>query len=148
MAAKGKAGESFAIRGQRWLAVVVMLVATTMSVHPVQAQPLTTNDAVARIFEEEINPDWFGAAFLAQVPVDQIVAIVESFVGDFGPLVAVDGTGGELVTRFERAEMPTQIALDDAGRIVGLFLGRRCRLAPLLRVWPPTLPPCLGKHRC
>jgi beta-lactamase class A len=87
------------------------------------AQPIATNDAVARIFQQEIDPDWFAPAFLAQVPFDQIDAIVVSFTGQFGPLVEVTGSGGTLTTRFERAEMQTQITLDGDGRIIGLLFG-------------------------
>jgi beta-lactamase class A len=103
---------------------LLLLVAALGSVPAVsQAQPITTNDAVARLFEGEIDPGWFGESFLAQVPVEQLATILESFLTEHGPLVAVTGSGGELVTRFERAEMRTQITLDDSGRIVGLFFG-------------------------
>lgn len=90
---------------------------------PVLAQPLTTNDAVTRLFEQEIEAGWFGDAFLAQVPIEQIVRIIRSLEEQFGALVAVEGEGGQLTTRLESATMPTQITLDSEGRIVGLFFG-------------------------
>jgi beta-lactamase class A len=106
-------------------ALRLLLLVAALGVAPAaaQAQPITTNEAVARLFQEEIDPAWFDASFLAQVPVEQITTIVESFLAEFGPLVAVTGSGGDLVTRFERAEMRTQITLDDTGRIIGLFFG-------------------------
>ncbi len=106
-------------------ALKVLLVMAALGAAPSapQAQPITTNDAVARLFQEEIDPGWFDESFLAQVPVEQITTIVESFLTEYGPFLAVTGSGGNLVTRFERAEMRTQITLGDTGRIIGLFFG-------------------------
>lgn len=90
------------------------------------AQPvgqITTNDAVARLFVQEVEADWFADVFLAQVSVEQIAAIADTFTGEYGPLVAVEGEGGQLTTRFELATMPTEISLDENGRIDGLFFG-------------------------
>lgn len=90
---------------------------------PSAAQQITTNDAVSRLFEGTVDPAWFGDAFLAQVPAQQIALVLASFTTQYGALVAVTGTGGTLTTRLERAELPTQITLDADGRIIGLFFG-------------------------
>ena len=74
---------------------------------PAAAQTVTTNEAVARIFREEIQAEWFAPTLLAQAPVEQIVAIVGLFTGQFGPLVAVEGTGAELTTVVVAPASPT-----------------------------------------
>jgi beta-lactamase class A len=101
-------------------AIAVALIAASS---PAATQPITTNQAVARLFEGPIDPAWFATSFLAQVPAAQVTAIIQSFTDQFGPLVEVAGTGGTLTTRLEHAEMPTQVVLDAEGRITGLFFG-------------------------
>ena len=115
------------------------------------AQP-TTNDAVVRLFEQQIEADWFAAPFLAQVPIEQIEAIAESLTSQFGPFVLVEGEGGQLTTRFGRATMPTQITLDGNGRIAGLFFGRRCQSEAISKTLSLISPRCLvdigsGSHK-
>jgi beta-lactamase class A len=104
-------------------AIFAALLLLAAAPSAVLSQPVTTNEAVARLFQQEIDADWFAPSFLAQVPRAQIVAIIEGLTGRFGPLVEVTGTGGSLTTRLEQAEMPTQISLDAEGRIVGLLFG-------------------------
>ncbi|MCW5714271.1 MAG: serine hydrolase [Bauldia sp.] len=90
---------------------------------PAAAQPITTNDAVGRLFSGTVDPAWFGEVFLAQVPAQQIALVLASFTTQYGALVSVTGSGGTLTTRLERAELPTQVTLDADGRIIGLFFG-------------------------
>lgn len=101
--------------------VVAALLLTPLA--PAAAQPLTTNEAVSRLFEGTVDPAWFGETFLAQVPAQQIVLVLASFTTQYGALVSVTGSGGALTTRLERAELPTQVTLDADGRIIGLFFG-------------------------
>lgn len=109
---------------RRVLAMLALTAATfTVSGPPVAAQQITTNEAIARLFEQEVEADWFTGQFLAQVPLEQILTIAETFTSQFGAFVSADGEGGQLTTRFERATMPTQVTLDDNGRIGGLFFG-------------------------
>ncbi len=107
--------------GAVWVALVA---ATLIAITPAAAQQLTANDAVARLFQEEIQADWFDEAFLAQVPVEQLTTIVATLTSQFGPLVEVTGDDGQLTTRLENATMATQIALDADGRIAGLYFGQ------------------------
>lgn len=90
---------------------------------PAAGQPITTSDAVSRLFSETVDPAWFGEIFLAQVPAQQIALVLASFTTQYGALVSVTGSGGTLTTRLERAELPTQVTLDTDGRIIGLFFG-------------------------
>lgn len=103
--------------------VALVLSAFLLATLPAKAQELTTNEAVARLFQEEVQADWFAEPFLAQVPVEQLDGLIQQLTAQFGALVAVEGEGGQLTTILDGATMPTQIALDEAGRIAGLFFG-------------------------
>lgn len=110
------------VRAVRTVCAAVAAV-VAVAITSAAAQPITTNDAVARLFHEEIQADWFDDAFLAQVPVQQLNAVIGALTSQFGPLVEVTGEGGQLTTRLEGATMATQIVLDAEGRIAGLFFG-------------------------
>jgi beta-lactamase class A len=103
------------------LKLLLVLAAAGSAPAVSQAQPITTNDAVGRLFQEALDPDWFTLSFLEQASVRQISTIIGQITGEYGAFVDVTGTGGELVVRLERAIMPTLITLDDEGRIAGLF---------------------------
>jgi beta-lactamase class A len=94
---------------------------------PAQAQPLSASDpgaALTRLFTEPtVQADWFDEALLAAVPAEQIEAIVDGLSAGFGPLRAVTEDGGKYTVELERADIPTDIALDPEGRIVALLFG-------------------------
>ena len=111
------------LRGLRAAAAGAALVSLTLLAPSANSQPVTTNAAVERLFAGTVDPNWFDPTFLAQVPAQQIAAFLAQLVAEFGPVVEVGGEGAQLTTRLERAELPTQIALDAEGQIVGLFFG-------------------------
>ncbi len=71
--------------------------------------------------EPSANRDWFAESFSSQVPVSQINAIVGQIKGQFGDLERAEGSGNNWQLLFAKFAVPTQIALDGNGRIVGLF---------------------------
>lgn len=89
--------------------------------HAADAEQMTTNEAVIRLFEKPVQTDWFTQDFLAAVPPAKLDEIIGKLKDAFGPLVSVEGTGQQLTVLLESAEVPTQITLDAEGKIAGLF---------------------------
>lgn len=113
----------FSVRNTLSALAGAFAIAATIGWQPATAQPITTNEAVERLFTEELEADWFDEAFLAQVPIENLAEIIDTLTGEFGAFVAVSGEGRELTTRLAEAEFPTSVVLDDDGRFVGLFFG-------------------------
>jgi hypothetical protein len=87
----------------------------------ISAQPVGTPAAVERLFDEPIRPEWFSESFLKEVQIDEISTIIERLTTQFGEIEGIAGSGEELSVRLERAEIPTTVRLDGAGRIVTLL---------------------------
>ncbi|MGD9738890.1 MAG: serine hydrolase [Bauldia sp.] len=87
------------------------------------AQPLTPAAAIERLFTEPLDPAWFTPAFLAQVPPDQILGLLEDMQAQFGAFTEVEGESGDLVVRLEEVEMDAEVVLDGEGRFAGLLFG-------------------------
>ncbi|MEO1459795.1 MAG: serine hydrolase [Pseudomonadota bacterium] len=80
--------------------------------------------AVERLFHSTTpEADWFTDAFVAAVPPQQVRAIVDGLVADFGAFLAVRLDEGVGTVRLERADIPVRISLDTSGRIAGLLFG-------------------------
>lgn len=80
--------------------------------------------ALARLFGQvPASPDWFTPAFLAAVPLDRLVGIVDGLKRQHGAVRSVADEHGSLIVRLDRADIPTQLTLDPQGRIAGLFFG-------------------------
>ena len=71
--------------------------------------------------QTEADANWFAQSFTSQVPVSQINDIVGRIKGQLGNLERVDGSGNDWRLVFAKFTVPTQIAIDDDGRITGLF---------------------------
>lgn len=95
------------------------------------AAPLTAaaqgeNDpetVLERLFQtQQLEEEWFTQAFLDQVPIAQVSAIVSDLEQQFGAFQSVAGAGESFTVSLEEAEVPTRLTLDSEGRIAGLFL--------------------------
>lgn len=75
----------------------------------------------AMMTERTADPSWFADSFTQQVPLEQINAIVQQIRGQMGALEKVEGSGNDWQLVFAKFLVPTQIALDSDGRIIGLF---------------------------
>lgn len=104
------------------------LRATTVSTSPwimTQAQPLTAEQALERIFQAEaVEADWFAQSFLEQVPFQQIQPLLTDLKQSLGAFQGIQARDGGYAVMFERGTVPAQIALDDQGRIAQLLIGR------------------------
>lgn len=113
--------------GVVYLAVVFLLVATQIGVVSEAAAdepPISESAAVERLLTaDRIDPEWFDPAFLAQIPLAQIEAIVSSLHQQFGAFGSVEIDRGEGTLRLDRAEMPVRAALNAQGQFIGLFFG-------------------------
>ncbi len=95
---------------------------------PVTAKddPAATNlaGAVTRLFAAEApEAAWFSEAFLATVPLPEIVRIVRDLTDRFGPLRAVTAEGEHITVQLESADVPARADLDAQGRFTTLWLG-------------------------
>src|SRR5690554_318869 len=68
--------------------------------------------------------DLFDESFLAQVPVQQLVLILKQYKSVLGDLIEVSGTSGNYTLIFSRGTAPSQIYLNDEGKIIGLWFGQ------------------------
>ncbi|GIW31910.1 MAG: serine hydrolase [Meiothermus sp.] len=83
---------------------------------------LTPKAALERLFTERpARAEWFAPAFLQQVPLAQVEAILQQLLGGLGRYEGVEPDGPNFRVNFERGVVPAQIALDSEGRIQGLF---------------------------
>src|SRR5690606_10965914 len=79
-------------------------------------------EVLARLFTDRpVQAEWFAPAFLAQVPAAQGEAIIANLLETFGPFEAVQLDGARFLVLLEEAEIPSHVALDDQGAIVGRF---------------------------
>lgn len=84
--------------------------------------PLSPKAALERLFTERpARAEWFAPAFLQQVPLAQVEAILQQLLGGLGPYEGVEPDGPNFRVNFERGVVPAQISLDSEGRIQGLF---------------------------
>ncbi len=113
--------------GVVYLAVVLLLVATQIGVVSESAAdepPISESAAVERLLTaESIDPDWFDPAFLAQIPLAQIEAIIASLNQQYGAFVSIGMERGGGTLRLAGAEMPVRAALNAQGQFIGLFFG-------------------------
>jgi beta-lactamase class A len=83
----------------------------------------TPEQALVRLFSsDKASPDWFGPAFLKQVPMATIDAIVGQIRASGGALKGVAQKGDKLLVTFERSATLATVALDDQGRFTTLLV--------------------------
>ncbi len=84
---------------------------------------MTREQALQRLFTaDKASEAWFGAAFLAAVPVAKIDAIVGQIRGAGGALKDVQPEGKHFVVTFEKSVIEATVELDEEGRFTTLFV--------------------------
>ena len=100
-----------------WMTVGTLLLGLAIA----QAT-LTPKAALERLFTERpAKSEWFAPAFLQQVPLAQVEAILQQLLDGLGRYEGVAPDGPNFRVNFERGVVPAQISLDTEGRIQGLF---------------------------
>ena len=64
------------------------------------------------------------AAFLAQVPVNQLEVVIKQYIDILGLYQRAEGTAPNFKLIFSKGTVATQIVLDAEGRIAGFWLGQ------------------------
>lgn len=72
---------------------------------------------------EPMNAEWFSPAFLAQVPITQMQAIVQQYRDALGNYERAEGAAPAFNLIFSKGTAPCQVVLDNEGRIAGFWLG-------------------------
>ena len=104
------------------LALLVALTIFLLGLEAAAQEDSKPQAMIERLFEApQIKAAWFAPEFLAQVSADQVEDIVAAMEKQHGPFQSVSGEGQDFTVMLERAEVPTQLALDAEGRIAGLF---------------------------
>jgi len=85
--------------------------------------PLTPEDAITRLFNGEPQAEWFAPAFLSQVPIDQVKAIVAQYKAQLGALQSVRANGSAYEMTFEHGSARATIRQDASGAITSLLFG-------------------------
>ena len=86
------------------------------------ADQITPQAAIERLFQsDKVDADWFAASFLQQVSIGQLQGIIDQFKGQLGTYQSVRADGDHYSTEFIRGSIPTYVALDANGRIIGLL---------------------------
>ncbi len=84
---------------------------------------MTPEASLERLFtSEDVKAEWFAAEFLAQVPINQINTIINDVKNQLGTYQAVEKDGSDYVVNFSQGSVPTKIALNGKGQIIGLLL--------------------------
>ena len=86
---------------------------------------MTTSDAISRLFTEPaIDPAWFGAGFLATVPMEKVATILSDVIATLGPYKGIDPNGVSYTLTFARGTLQAEGAIDGAGIFTGLSFNR------------------------
>ena len=81
-------------------------------------------EALKRIFEaESLDPAWFAPPLLAAAPVEELQALRDQLVGQYGTYLDATPLGDDWQVRLERALIPASILLDAQGRVASFWLG-------------------------
>ncbi|MBV8601008.1 MAG: hypothetical protein JO359_05505, partial [Candidatus Eremiobacteraeota bacterium] len=106
-------------------AVVVLLVILSFAVQT-PAAPQPAEDLAARRIAEiftasQVDPDWFAASFLTQVPAAQVTQIAGQVKAALGEYRSVAKSGDHYIATFSKGTEEITIHLDASGKIDGLF---------------------------
>ena len=86
------------------------------------AANLSPKAALERLFiGGPVQAEWFSESFLSQVPVSQLSAILRDLTDQLGRYEGVEGGSSPFTLRFAQGSATAQIALDEQGKISGLF---------------------------
>ena len=93
---------------------------------------MTPEAVLEKLFtSEDVKAEWFAAEFLAQVPINQINTIINDVKNQLGTYQAVEKDGSDYVVNFSQGSVPTKIALNNQGEIIGLLLQPSLKLSSL-----------------
>ncbi|MCE7984434.1 MAG: hypothetical protein DYG89_24950 [Caldilinea sp. CFX5] len=105
--------------------LLVLLLAQPITPAAAQASDdgISPKAALERLFTSDtIEEAWFSDAFLAQVPLAQIEALLAQVTQAAGDFQRVEGESSPFTVRFANGQATAEITLDREGRIVGLFI--------------------------
>jgi beta-lactamase class A len=103
------------------LIAITLISALLLSVPLAFSDTIQPKAAVARLFQEPLQKDWFAPSFLAQVPVSKVATLVAEMKQKFGALKDISAKGASLVITLEKGEVDARVTLDDSGRIATLL---------------------------
>ena len=111
------------------LIVVLATAAAGLAAHSAAADVPSTIElagapaALTRVFQTSpAKPEWFTPAFLEQVPIEQVNAVIGSVMQQFGAFKSVDGSGLDYSVHLARGTVHARIVLDHGGLIAGLLI--------------------------
>ena len=108
----------------RFAVTAAMLAAVLFATMPARAEAMTPQTALEALMSPGgLESEHFAAGFLAALPLPQLRTILAGIRQANGPLEGVDRVGSSFRLRFADATIPTTIALDGEGRIIGLWFG-------------------------
>lgn len=102
------------------ITIILLLVGTAFSM----ANDLN-QDRLFTLFRSENSaiPGLFDASFLAQVPAEKLLAVLDTYKNTLGKLMDVSGQNGAYNLVFEKGTAPAKITLNENGKIIGLWFG-------------------------
>lgn len=103
------------------LLFICILAFTAMTAIANEATPAAVYEKL--FTSRPLQSDWFAPEFLAQIPLAQMEAIVAQYVEMLGAYEATEGQAPMFRLRFARGYAPSQIALNAAGQIAGIWFG-------------------------
>ena len=87
-----------------------------------QADNLSPEASLERIFTHPaLEVGWFADSFLSQVPLAQVRQVIQGLERTLGNYQGVQTANGDYLVIFERGTVPTKLALNGNGQIVGLL---------------------------
>ncbi len=93
---------------------------------------MTPEATLEKLFtSEDIKAEWFASEFLAQVPINQVKTIIIGVKNQLGTYQAVEKDGNDYVVNFSQGSVPTKIALNNRGQIIGLLLQPGLKISSL-----------------
>ena len=93
---------------------------------------MTPEAVLEKLFtSEDVKAEWFASEFLAQVPINQINSIITSLKNELGTYQGVEKDGIDYVVNFSQGSVPTKIALNNRGEIIGLLLQPGLKISSL-----------------
>ena len=90
--------------------------------HPTLGQVPPPRMVLQRLLTtSQVEEQWFTPAFLAQVPVSRLAAVLQQIEAQLGAYRQVEGDSSPFTVLFEHGTATAQIQLDADGRIAGLL---------------------------
>jgi len=88
---------------------------------PVAAWAAQPDEVLERLMTQPLDPAWFTPAFLNQIPIAQVEALIVQLNQALGPFEKVVEGEPQYLIYLRDGIVPAEISLDPGGRIEGLF---------------------------